>query len=74
MGMETSGKKNELDLALVYEHLVCNAFDCGRYGIWFADAGYYRARNESAQNRNRPNNVRIIRNRKTSGNDWRIIN
>ncbi len=28
--------------ALVYEHLVRDAFKCGRLGIWFANADCYR--------------------------------
>ena len=31
------------DFAMVYENLVRKAFDCGRLGVYFADAGYYRA-------------------------------
>lgn len=34
------------DAALIYEHLVCKAFKCGRFGIPFADAGVYRAAND----------------------------
>lgn len=31
------------DFAMTYENLVRKAFDCGRQGVYFADAGYYRA-------------------------------
>lgn len=27
---------------MIYEHLVCTAFKCGRLGVRFADASYYR--------------------------------
>lgn len=30
---------------MIYEHLVCAAFKCGRLGVWFADASYYRGAN-----------------------------
>ena len=57
MVMETPNKKNGLELAMIYEHLICAAFNCGRCGIWFADAGYFRGRNDSEQSRK---NIRIF--------------
>ena len=30
---------------MIYENLVRTAFKCGRFGVWFADASYYRGAN-----------------------------
>ena len=36
-----------MDKRIIYEHLVCKAFMCGRLGVYFADANVYDNANTS---------------------------
>lgn len=44
---------------MIYENLVRTAFKCGRLGIWFADASYYRGANTKEKEESLKNYILI---------------